>query len=155
MTEQKQLTFRRIFYTITFSLCLLVLYPFINGSGCDFTYEVNTDNFHSKGRCQAGVFSSIQYEKKTGRIFKSTMLFGYVSNKAITVRYDFSPLYGWDEQLIKGQPSLHDVIDDLYRDMRVRVSYMEKVEPDMYVVLSRTPTPLSFIATIHGDMSFW
>lgn len=144
-----------IFYFTTFLMFFIVIYPFINGVGCDFTYEVDTSDFHTKGRCQAGIFSSIQYEKKSGKVYRNSMLFGYSSGNAVTVRYEFSQIYGWDEESIRKQPGFHDVIDDLYRDMRVRVSYMEKTKSENYVILSRTPTPLSFIATIHGDISFW
>lgn len=62
------------------------LYPFINGYGCDFKFETNTERFHIVGECQDGILSYVTLFKPTNMISTRKNLFGVVGHKVITIK---------------------------------------------------------------------
>lgn len=65
-----------------------VLYPFINGFGCDFSFTAENERFKINGECKNGILSYVTHFKNTNMLSMRKDLFGVVGHKVITVKLD-------------------------------------------------------------------
>ncbi|MEI8607873.1 hypothetical protein P4S70_01535 [Enterovibrio sp. Hal110] len=54
--------------------------PFINGTGCKFKFNSESENLKSQGACIDGILTSVVHQKKSGRIYTKKYIWGYWGN---------------------------------------------------------------------------
>lgn len=60
--------------------------PFINGLGCNFSREVDTDYYYKKGYCNSGIMLIETKDKVTGTVKLKKFLWGHWQNYNYTLR---------------------------------------------------------------------
>ena len=142
-----------IFASISYLILLgYFIMPFINGLGCNFKYSTESTLMSSVGTCHFGVLSTVQIEKKTGKVFKFYALLGLSGNYLYTINLSRHELSS--NNLFAGIDNAV-YLDELYRERPVRVFYLFgfKNDKNRYVLLSERPVDLLIEARFHGRLS--
>ncbi|WP_146181444.1 hypothetical protein [Aeromonas sp. HMWF016] len=85
---KKILTPSRLSSLVLLGLVLWGVYPFINGMGCDFPFEINNEAYHIVGSCKDGTLKYATLFKKTGTVSIRKDLYGVIGHKVIAIRLD-------------------------------------------------------------------
>lgn len=78
---------RILFFTLLCSLAFYCVYPFVNGSGCDFHAETEDEFRAINMSCFAGVLTSVYHKKSTGDIVITKNLWGKRGGTVYLVNY--------------------------------------------------------------------
>ncbi|MBW3804458.1 hypothetical protein GL273_01275 [Aeromonas jandaei] len=82
------LTPLRLISFVAICICILIVYPFVNGMGCNFPIEIDNNAYHIVGSCRQGVVKYATHYKKTGSVAVRKEIYGVVGNKIITITVD-------------------------------------------------------------------
>lgn len=85
---KKAVTPLRLSSLVIVLLLIWGAYPFINGMGCDFPFEIDDDAHHIIGNCHGGTLKYVTFFKKTGTIAIRKDLYGVIGRKVIAIRLD-------------------------------------------------------------------
>ncbi|MFT2798882.1 hypothetical protein [Serratia sp. N21D137] len=134
---------------LIFILFMYVLYPFINGLGCNFKFISESPSISLKGVCHLGRFTLVQKEKETGALIKQVFIFASRGDYMYFIKVNSK---------IMGDYMAKDVYaDEVYREQTFRIFYIKKsnIERNTYVFISTKPINLIFRAKIYGEISIF
>lgn len=81
-----QLRFSWLIFLLALLATLYVFKPFINGLGCEFTREYESENYYKKGFCSKGIMVVESKDKVTGAIKIKKFLWGHWQGYNYTLR---------------------------------------------------------------------
>ncbi|MBL0611611.1 hypothetical protein JD508_15330 [Aeromonas jandaei] len=85
---KKTLTLSKLSSLIILCLVMWGVYPFINGLGCDFPFEIDNSGYHIVGSCKNGTLKYATLFKRTGAVTIRKDLYGVIGHKVIAIRLD-------------------------------------------------------------------
>ncbi|WP_041394474.1 hypothetical protein [Photobacterium profundum] len=124
----------------------LLLFPVINGLGCDFSFKYMIDDREEFGSCKLGQYTLIEYpDKDNGYTVLNGLYFNIFNNAVIVVT-------SHEDHTKKMTPEVMSAINVLNQRSWYQMS-MEQISPSHMAVYTDTPSDTMKVIQYKGKLS--